>query len=65
MLGRKERGQLELFVSGSLRDLLPDEHVLVRVDHILDLGWLHDEVQDDLYCAENGRPGIDPKWRSG
>jgi hypothetical protein len=31
MLGRKERDQLELFVTGSLRQLIPDEHVLVRV----------------------------------
>ena len=60
MLWRKERGQLELFVSGSLLDLVPDDRVLVRVDHVLDLGWLHDEVRD-LYCADNGRAGIDPE----
>ena len=40
MLGRKERGQLELFITGSLRGLIPDDHVLVRVDQVLDLGWL-------------------------
>jgi hypothetical protein len=60
MLGRKERGQLELFVTGSLRDLLPDDHVLVRVDSVLDLSWLPDEVAG-LYCLDNGRPGIDPE----
>ena len=60
MLGCKERGQLELFVTGSLRDLLPDDHVLVRVDEVLDLGWLRDEVAP-LYCIDNGRPGIDPE----
>ena len=32
MPGRKERDQLEFFVCGSLRDLIPDAHVLVRVD---------------------------------
>jgi len=32
MLGRKERSQLELFISGSLRQLIPDDHVLVRVN---------------------------------
>src|SRR5262249_2202434 len=31
MLGRKERRQLELFISGSLRQLIPDDHVLVRI----------------------------------
>ena len=60
MLGRKERGQLELFITGSLRGLIADDHVLVRVDQVLDLGWLRAEVAD-LYCADNGRPGIDPE----
>jgi transposase len=58
MLGRKERNQLELFITGSLRQLIPDDHVLARVDAVLDLSWLRDEVAD-LYCLENGRPGID------
>jgi transposase len=60
MLGRKERGQLELFITGSLRDLVPDDHVLVRVDGVLDLSWLPGEVAG-LYCADNGRPCIDPE----
>lgn len=60
MQGRKERGQLELFITGSLWGLIPDDHVLVRVDQALDLGWLRAEVAD-LYCADNGRPGIDPE----
>jgi hypothetical protein len=60
MLGRKERDQLELFITGSLRQLIPDDHILVRVDCVLDLGWLRDEVSD-LYCPDNGRPGIDPE----
>jgi transposase len=60
MLGRKERDQLELFVTGSLRQLVPDDHILARVDRVLDLSWLRDEGAD-LYCADNGRPGIDPE----
>lgn len=60
MQGRKERDQQELFLTGTLRQLLPDDHVLVRVDRILDLDWLHREVAD-LYCQDNGRPGIDPE----
>lgn len=60
MLGRKERGQLQLFVAGSLRELLPDDHVLVRVDGVLDLSWLPGAVAG-LYCPDNGRPGIDPE----
>lgn len=60
MLGHKERGQLELFITGSLRDLIPDDHVLMRIDEGLGLGWLRVEVAG-LYCADNGRHGIDPE----
>ena len=56
----KARGQLELFITGSLRQLIPDDHVLARVDRILDLSWLRDEVAD-CYCFDDGRPGIDPE----
>jgi len=60
MLGQKDRCQPELFVVGSLRQLLPDDHVLVRVDRVLDLSWLREEVAP-LYDADQGRPGIDPE----
>src|SRR4029078_5381060 len=60
MLGRKERHQLELFITGSLRQLIPNDHVLVRVDRVLDLSWLREEVTD-CYCADDGRPGINPE----
>ena len=60
MLGHKDRDQSELFITGTLRQLLPDDHVLVRVDSVLDLAWLRAEVAD-LYCSDNGRPGIDPE----
>ena len=60
MLGRKSRNQLALFVAGSLEQLVPADHVLARLDRVLDLGWLREEVAD-CYCADNGRPGIDPE----
>ena len=46
MLGRKGRDQLELFVAGSLDQLVPEDHVLARVDRVLDLGWLREEVAE-------------------
>lgn len=61
MLRRKQRDQLELFITGSLEQLVPDEHVLARVDRVLDLSWLREEVSD-WYCANDRRPGIDPEW---
>jgi transposase len=60
MLGHKDRDQLEFFITGSLKQLIPDEHVLVQVDHVLDLSWLREEVAD-CYCPDDGRPGIDPE----
>ncbi len=60
MLGRQERWQEDLFVAGPIRDLIPDDHILKRVDKVLDLSWLRDEVSD-CYDLEMGRPGIDPE----
>ncbi len=60
MLGRQQRWQEDLFVAGPLSSLIPEDHILKRVDKVLDLSWLRDEVKD-LYCHDNGRPGIDPE----
>jgi len=60
MLGRQERWQEDLFVAGPLRDLIPDDHILKRVDRVLDLAWLRAEVQG-CYDTAQGRPGIDPE----
>jgi transposase len=60
MVGKQDRWQEDLFVAGPLRNLIPDDHVLKRVDKVLDLSWLRGEVAD-CYCADNGRPGIDPE----
>ena len=60
MLGRRNRAQMELFVTGSLERLIPEDHILARVNRVLDLNCLREEVSD-CYCADNGRPGIDPE----
>jgi transposase len=61
MLGSKPRGQFELLMAGSLRDLVPDDHVLARVDRVLDLSWLRAEVRPCYAPDGAGRPGIDPE----
>ena len=60
MIGRQDRWQEDLFVAGPLSSLIPEEHILKQVDKVLDLSWLRSEVKD-LYCCDNGRPGIDPE----
>ena len=60
MLGTQKRWQEELFVAGPLSSLISDDHILKQVDKVLDLSWLRKEVAD-LYCINNGRPGIDPE----
>ena len=60
MIGRQDRWQEDLFVAGPLSSLIPEDHILKQVDKVLDLSWLREEVKD-LYCCDNGRPGIDPE----
>lgn len=60
MIGTQHRSERTLFVAGSLDDLIPDDHILKRVDRVLDLKWLRKEVSE-YYCEANGRPGIDPE----
>ncbi len=60
MIGTQKRWQEDLFVAGPLSSFIPDDHILKQVDKVLDLSWLRDEVKD-LYCRDNGRPGIDPE----
>lgn len=60
MLGRQERRQRTLFLTCQLYDLVPNDHILKRVDRVLDLSWLAAEV-GPLYAAGEGRPSIDPQ----
>lgn len=60
MIGKQERWQEDLFFAGPLSSLIPDDHILKRVDKVLDLSWLRGEVRD-LYDEHQGRPGIDPE----
>ena len=52
MIGKQERWQEDLFVAGPLSSLVPDDHILKRVDKVLDLSWLRkteQEVQIDIH----------------
>ncbi len=46
MLGEQNRTQDEMFVSGTLHELIPEDYILKKVDRVLDLSWLRAEVAD-------------------
>ena len=60
MIGKQDRWQQDLFVAGPLSSIVPQDHILRRVDSVLDLSWLGTEVSE-LYCDTNGRPSIAPE----
>jgi IS5 family transposase len=60
MLGKVERQQALFFKPQRLRELIPDDHILVKVDRILNLEWLEEAVRP-LYSEDEGRPSIPPE----
>ena len=51
-----KRDQYEMI---SISELVPSNHLLRKVDNILDLNSIY-ELVEDKYCLDNGRPSIDP-----
>lgn len=43
----------------SLDGLVPPDHLLRKIDAVIDFSFIH-ELVADLYCADNGRPALDP-----
>lgn len=61
MLGEQDKTkQVEFFTPLILEQFIPDDYILKKVDKVLDLGWIRDEVRD-LYSETMGRPSIDPE----
>ena len=48
-----------LFDTVDLESLMPDDHLLRRIDARTDFGFIYD-VTKHLYCADNERNSIDP-----
>ena len=40
-------------------ELVPTDHLLRKIDKHIDFSFIHELVKD-LYCADNGRPALDP-----
>jgi transposase len=59
MMGRRIAGQGQLFYAFALDDVVPADHLVRKIDAVLDLGWVHVELAP--FYAQTGRPSIDPE----
>lgn len=58
MLKKPESHQQELEMV-SIEALVPEGHLLRKVDSAVDFRFIRDRVKH-LYCEDNGRPALDP-----
>jgi len=59
MMGRQESAQDQFFYNFCLDDMVPADHLVRRIDAVLDLSWMHGELEP--YYSHTGRPSIDPE----
>jgi len=50
----------QLFTYTDIERLIPDNHLLRKINKVLDLSFVHD-LTKSYYCDDNGRPSIDPE----
>ena len=60
MLGNRDQWQDRMMLIPGLRGLIPDDHILVRIDEAISTSWIRREVEG-LYSESMGRPSIDPE----
>ncbi|HKD30655.1 MAG TPA: transposase [Xanthobacteraceae bacterium] len=62
MMGRQDRDQGQLFYEFKLDDVIPNNHLLRRMNVFVTaaLADLHEELKP--FCSEIGRPSIDPEF---
>ena len=54
---REKQQQMELVI---MEQMVPENHFLRKVDRAVDFSFIYD-LCAPLYCADNGRPAIDPE----
>jgi len=59
MLGEQVGLQDRLFYEFDLEDRVPNDHLLRRLDAVLDLTWLRAELSP--FYSHTGRPSVDPE----
>jgi transposase len=58
MMGRREDRQGQFLYEFDLDEVVPPDHLVRKIDAVLDLGWVHKELAP--YYSHTGRPSIDP-----
>ena len=59
MMGERKSRQDRLFYKFCLEDVVPADHLLRRIDDVLDLSWLRAALTP--YYSHTGRPSVDPE----
>ena len=59
MMGEAVGRQDRLFYEFDLEDMVPGDHLLRRIDAVLDLSWLRDELE--AHYSHLGCPSICPE----
>jgi transposase len=57
---RKDRSKQDAVELVTYEMLVPQDHLLRKVDEVVDFSFIY-ELCAPLYCADNGRPAIDPE----
>ena len=58
MMGRQNNDQGHLFYEFCLDEAVPNDHLVRRIDAVLDLSWVHAELAP--HYPTIGRPSVDP-----
>ncbi len=58
-MGRQTSTQDQFFYNFCLDDIIPVDHLVCRIDAVLDLSWMHGELEP--YYSHTDRPSIDPE----
>ena len=59
MMGQRKSDQGQFFYEFNIDDVVPPDHLVRKIDAMLDLGWVHKELAP--YYSHTGRPSIDPE----
>ena len=62
---REKQQKMNLVI---MEQMVPEDHLLRKADRVVDFSFIY-ELCAPLYCADNGRPAIDPEilfqmWRN-